>query len=213
MKFIADFLIFISNKTVPIAFVILLMGVIAGLIRTISTFLQRRTQLISKKLEPEVAKIKEKYLEEEQLAKLSDLYKANHYSFIIPTILKIVSIFISISIFSVVINIPSFDLSNYHNSTAFFAIKNIFEKQLIVILPILITLINIICMFITSTKKDLKNNWKVNVISQIVLLFVNVVFSNIFAPIYAIYTLGSSTTSQVLNIIINKKLKEIAIQS
>lgn len=207
MKFIANLLIDLSNNTIPIAYIFMLLGIILGLLRSFGSLKDKKNNLIIKEITPIVSEIKQKYSnEDEQLEKLNQLYKERHFSTIIPLFIKVITNILYILIFLTIINAQNFSIDNYTKSVSFFNISNIFTRNTVIIIPILLIILELLSTYIYIPKELVDK--KTILITVISCIIINFLFSNLFITSYCLFLLGANTSKFILSIPINKIRRE-----
>lgn len=207
MSFVANLLIAISNKTIPLAFIIILASFLLSAFRGLAKIKRAKNNLTQKIIEPKVEKIKNEYPdEEEQLEHLNKLYKEYHFSVITPVVIIIIGSILSILLVSTVFYPKFFDLSQYTNSLSFFFIENIFERKLLIGLPLIIAIIKMIGKNIFIPKELFKI--KSFLISFAIYAATIMILGFIFPPCYIIYMIGFVLGEFVTDIPTNSLKKE-----
>lgn len=208
MKFIANLIINLSNVTIPIAYIILILGAFIALIQGLGKIQQKKNDLIIKKIAPEVENIKQKYVtEDEQLENLNQLYKQNHFSALKPIVIKVIgSILYAILILTVFYG-KNFDTDKCVHSVSFFSIENIFIKTIMIIIPILIIVLKLISLYL-FIPKELIN--KKEILSTFIIYIITIgILSNILTPSYSLFLLGFGIGEFIISIPLNKLKRTI----
>ena len=203
MKFIADILLTISNATLPIAYIIIIVGLLTSLLRGFGKIKKLKNNILMKKIKPEVERIKAQYTEEnEQLEQLDKLYKENNFSAILPIIFQVLSTIFYIIMLTTVFSGDCFNLENYTKSIGFFTIENIFQRNILIFIPIVIVLIKVISKYLFIPKELFD---KKTLLTDIVLFaLITGIFTNLFSTSYALFVLGRTFGEIITNIPHNK---------
>lgn len=208
MKFISDFLIYLGNNTIPIGYVVLIIGILASAFRSIAKLSKIQKEEIQKRIEPEVKKIMQKYPDgDERDAILSKIYKENHFSALRPVLFNILAGIVSAAMTISVLNISSFDTSAYTGIVTFPTVTNVFIRQILIIIPALAVLFSLFSSYICAPKELLKIKDVLLTIG--ITAVITVLFSNLLAPLYAIYILGLYFGQALFAIPLNLKKREI----
>ena len=179
MSFIANLLITISNNTIPLAYLILVLGIFVSLIQGLGKIKKLKNELILKEITPKVEEIKAKYTNEnEQLDNLSKLYKEHHFSAITPVIINILGIVLYMALLFTVFYGKNFVVENCLKPIYIFIPKELVDKKSIAI----------------------------TVISYAISI---AVFSNILAPTYSIFLLGTVLGEFLINLYYNKQRRNL----
>ena len=208
MNFIANLLITISNNTIPLAYLILVLGIFVSLIQGLGKIKKLKNELILKEITPKVEEIKAKYTNEnEQLDNLSKLYKEHHFSAITPVIINILGVVLYMALLFTVFYGKNFVVVNCLKPITFFGIENIFIKTTLIVFPIIIILLKIIALYIFIPKELVdKKSIAITVISYAISI---AVFSNILAPTYSIFLLGTVLGEFLINLYYNKQRRNL----
>lgn len=208
MKFIANLLINISNNTIPLAYIIFILGIIGSLIKGFGKIKKLNNNLILKEIAPKVKEIKEQYIDEdEQLKHLNKLYKTHHFSALTPVIANIISVIMYMFLFLTVISSNNFVIENCLKPINFFTIENIFTKNILIIIPIIIIILKIISLYAFIPKELInKKEIAITIISNILT---TAIFCNLLITSYAVFKLGLTIGETLLSFYYNKKRREI----
>lgn len=209
MGFISNFLIHLSNATIPLGWLAIIIGFACGLLRGAGKYLKMRNNEELKVIEPEAKAIMAKYANDEKTKdeKLSALYKEHHFSVLPPLIFNILGALVFILVLSSVINIKSFDVTAYTNAKNFFSIANIFERQTLIIMPIITFIVTTISSYIFIPKELI--NIKTILINSLVSIAAIFLISNILVPIYSLFIFGSSFGIMLLSFKANKMKRDL----
>ena len=189
MSFIANILISISNNTIPMAYILIICGMLASLFQGLGKIKTVKNNFIIREITPEVEKIKAEYTsEDDQLEHLGILYKKNHFSAITPIVFKAIGIILYFLFLTTVFYGKNFNLDTYNGQISFLNIENIFIRNTTILFPVLIIIIKAIALYI-FIPKELVNKKEI-LITMISYTVSVAVFTNLLSTTYAIFLLG-----------------------
>lgn len=184
-----DFIIKLSNKTFPIAYWYLIIGLFCGFLRDYVLFLKDKNLILRGKLYPKVKKIKELNLPKEETdIRLFSLYKENGYTAIVPAILSIIRLFIIPYIIISLLRMKPETLDIYTKTKAFIGIKNIFNKNTSLVFVLLIAIINNLWKIFNIKKNDILQT----VISIVISAGIFLLMSRFLSSAILIFMLGQA---------------------
>lgn len=179
------------------AIVLLIIGMAVGFLRIVSESNSLKNFKIKKRLAPEVAKIKEEEIsEDEKTEKLNKLFKDNNFNAIPGMVIKILTSIISLIMFMVMlhpyerIGLPSDFVQ------PFLYFSNIFEKSQLTlsgldfILPLVVTIFMVAAKEVGKPKELM--DFKKLLTNFLVQYLIYMVVGNLLSHMYMIYWIGLS---------------------
>lgn len=206
-----SFLIRISNATFPIAYWYLIIGMFYGLVNHFILVNRLKNQKIIEGLYPEVQKIKNKKLTEDETDnELAVLYKKHGYNAFKPVLLSLLSTVLGVFVIFPLIRVDSELLSIYEKSLSFLWIDNIFAKNISIYLPLLVTILSNINEI--SKIKLNKNSILSNVILIAISFAINVLMTRILSSAILVYSLGRGISNLATMKLKNKAKEKYAVE-
>lgn len=193
----------------PLAYIIIFLGIFAGILESLAKMSSIKKEQIAKIIEPKVKEIdnNKDLSEDEKINLLSILYKENHYSAIKPMLLKIFSFLVYILSLSSVIFDSTFDRGLYSGETSFLEINNIFDRQIMIFIPLAILILRLAEEYALRPLSGM--SIKKEIVTVLIIVSVALILPNIMPPTYSLFILGTSIISCPFQIYfrINQRLK------